>query len=325
MDQKCNAQNDRRGRFDRRALSPFAMPALLVGLFVFFCIQAPETFASYTNFRITIGAQSIIVLLALALIVPMRAGDFDLSVSAIMVLSGVTVGVLYAAGLPLAFACMGALLIGPIAGLINAMLVVLFGFDSLIATLGTMTIFGGLASLVSNNALITSIPLELMTFSIERTLGFTTPVWIGWALALMIWYVFDHTATGNHLLAIGADRRDAELAGVHGGWLRMWAFVFSGCLSAFVGLLYAGSLGAVSSTASASYLLPPITAVYLGVSAIQLGRFNVAGTLIAIYLLAIGSAGLQVIGLRDWVVDVFNGLCLIGAIAFTKMFHRREG
>lgn len=322
-DHECETHGENPRRSNLYALGPFAMPMLLVGMFVLFCILAPEAFASYSNFRITIGAQSIIVLLALALMVPMRAGDFDLSVSAVMVLSGVTVGVLYAAELPFALACAVALLVGPIAGLLNAVLVVLLDFDSLIATLGTMTVLSGLASLVSNNALVTSIPDELIMFSIERMLGYASPVWIGWLFALLIWFVFDHTATGNHLLAIGADRKDAELAGVQATRLRIWAFVFSGSLSALVGLLYAGSLGAVSATASTSYLLPPITAVFLGASAIQLGRYNVGGTLIAIYLLAIGNAGLQLLGLHDWIVDVFNGLCLIGAIAFANIFHGR--
>jgi ribose transport system permease protein len=68
--------------------------------------------------------------------------------------------------------------------------------------------------------------------------------------------------------------------------------------------------------------LPPITAAFLGTSAIKLGRFNVVGTLVALYLLTVGITGLQLLGLQSWISDVFNGACLIFAVGFTILVRR---
>jgi ribose transport system permease protein len=304
------------------ALGPWAVPLLLVVLFVAFSLAAPRTFASVANVRVMIGGQATIVLLALAVLVPLRAGDFDLSISAVMILTGVTLGVLTAHGYPVVVACFLVVLLGLVLGMVNGWLVVRFGIDSLIATLGTMTILGGLAGLISGNALITSIPTALTDFAASRFLGFGTPVWAGWIVALLLWYLFELTPCGRYLLFIGGNREAARLAGLPVAALRQGAFVFSGTLSAVVGLLYAGSLGAVSPSAGKAYLLQPITTAFLGASAIKLGRFNVVGTLVAIYLLAVGITGLQLLGLQDWVADVFNGACLIAAVGFTLLFRR---
>jgi ribose transport system permease protein len=304
------------------AFGAWAVPLLLAVLFVAFSIAAPRTFASFANVRVMIGGQATIVLLALAVLVPLRAGDFDLSISAVMILTGITTGVLTAHGYPLAAACLLALLIGPIAGAINGLRGVRFGIDSFIATLGTMTILGGLAGLISNNALITTIPASLTDFAAWRFLGFGTPVWAGWLTALLLWYVFEWTPCGRYLLFIGGNRNAAQLAGLRVNAFRQGAFLFSGTLSAVSGILYAGLLGAVSPSTGSTYLLQPITAAFLGASAVKLGRFNVAGTLVAIYLLAVGITGLQLLGLQDWIADVFNGACLIAAVGFTILFRR---
>jgi len=304
------------------AAGPWAVPLLLVVLFIAFSIAAPRTFASLANVRVMIGGQATIVLLALAVIVPLRAGDFDLSISAVMILSGITLGVLTAHNYPLAAACLLAALIGPAAGAINGLLVVKFGIDSFIATLGTMTILGGLAGLISGNALIVSIPAKLTGFATCRFLGFGTPVWAGWIVALALWYIFEWTPCGRYLLFIGGNRAAAQLVGLRVNAYRQGALIFSGALSSVAGLLYAGLLGAVSPSAGSAYLLQPITAAFLGASAIKLGRFNIAGTLVAIYLLAVGITGLQLLGFQDWIANVFNGACLIGAVGFTILFRR---
>ena len=306
----------------RAAVGRWAMPLLLVLLFIAFSIAAPQTFTSLTNVRVMIGGQAIVVLLAMAVLVPLRAGDFDLSIASVMILSGVGVGVLTARGYPAPAACSLALLMGLVVGVVNGWLVVRLGIDGLIATLGTMTILGGLARLISSNALITTIPRELTDFADGRFLGLGAPVWAGWLVALSLGYVFELTPCGRYLLFIGGNRSAARLAGLRVDAFRHGAFIFSATLSAGVGLLYAGSLGAASASAGRAYLLQPITAAFLGASAIQLGRFNVAGTLVAIYLLAVGITGLQLLGLQDWISDVFIGACLIAAAGFTLLFRR---
>jgi ribose transport system permease protein len=308
--------------FSWAVFGPWAVPALLVILFVTFCFASPGVFATTDNVKIMVGGQATIVLLAMAIIIPMRAGDFDLSISAVMILSGVVAGVLTAHGYPATVAFGAAVLLGPAVGLINGLLVVAFGIDSLIATLGSLTILTGIGRLISDEQLITSIPTGLIDFASYKFLGFATPVWAGWVVALALWYTFEFTPVGRYLLFIGGNRDSAKLVGLRVSRFRFGAYVASGTLSALIGLLFAGSLGSVDPGAAGAYLLPPITAAFLGASAIKLGRFNVMGTLVAIYLLAVGITGLQLIGLTGWISDVFNGGCLIVAVGFSILFRR---
>jgi ribose transport system permease protein len=301
---------------------PWGVPLLLVIFFISFSIAAPHTFWSLVNVRAMISGQATVLLLAMAAIVPLRAGVFDLSVSSVMILTGCTLGVLTAHGVPAAAACILTVFIGPVVGVINGLLVVRLGIDSFIATLGTMTILTGLATLVSAGSVVTTFPAGLTHLATYQFLGLPTPVWAGWILALVIWYVFELTPCGRYLLFIGGNPGAARLAGLRVNALRLSAFLVSATLSAVAGLFFAGSLGSVDPSAGASYLLPPITAAFLGASAIKLGRFNVVGTLVAIYLLAVGITGLQLLGLQGWIIDVFNGACLIVAVGFSVLIRR---
>jgi ribose transport system permease protein len=306
------------------AVGPWAVPLLFVILFATFSFAAPETFATTTNVRVMIIGQATILLLSMAILIPLRAGDFDLSVGAVMILAGCTLGALTAQGYSMATACVLALLIGPVVGIINGILVVRVGINSFIATLGTLTVLDGLSRLISDGALITTVPAGLVDFTRRSLFDLTMPVWLGWLVVLIVWYVFEWTPVGRYLLFIGNNVSAARLAGLRVNTYRQGVYVVSGTLSAIAGVLLAGGLGSVDPTSSGAYLLPPITAAFLGASAIKLGRFNVAGTLVAIYLVAVGVTGLQMLGFDSWIADVFNGTFLIFAVGLTIFLRRRS-
>jgi ribose transport system permease protein len=147
-------------------------------------------------------------------------------------------------------------------------------------------------------------------------------VWAGWILALLIWYIFELTPLGRYMLFIGGNRSAAQLAGLQVKTIRQSGYLITATLAAVAGLLYAGSLGSVDPSSSGSYLLAPITAAFLGASAVKIGRFNVIGTLVAIYLLVIGITGLELLGAQYWISDVFNGGCLVVAVGFSILIRR---
>ena len=175
---------------------------------------APDTFATTVNFRVIVAGQATIVLLALALVIPLRAGDFDLSVAAVMILVGCMVGSLSEDGHSTAVACGFALLIGPIVGFINGLLVVRVGIDSFIATLGTFTVLVGLSRFVSGGTFVTTVPQDLIELCRRSVFNLSLSVWVGWFLALAVWYVFECTPVGRYLLFIGSSISAAKLAGL---------------------------------------------------------------------------------------------------------------
>lgn len=302
-------------------VGPWAVPIFLVLLFIGFSIATPA-FGTVDNARIIITNQAVVVLLGMAIIVPLRTGDFDLSVSSVMIVSGATIGVMHSNGYS-GWAAIGlAVVVGPVVGLINGVLVVRVGIDSFIATLGTLTILTGVVSLMTKGALITTFPEGLTGFAEHRILNFPMPVWVGWAIALGLWYVFEKTPAGRYMLFIGGNRGSAQLAGLRVNAYRQGAFLVSGTLSAIAGVMFAGGLGSVDPSSGTSYLLPPIAAAFLGASAITIGRFNVVGTLFAIYMLAVGITGLQLVGLDRWIANVFNGVSLLLAMAFAILLKK---
>jgi ribose transport system permease protein len=98
-----------------------------------------------------------------------------------------------------------------------------------------------------------------------------------------------------------------------------------GFLGGFAGIVLVGILGAVDPSIGPQFLLPPYAAAFLSTTTIQLGRFNVVGTLVGLYLLAVGITGLQLFGVASWISDVFNGGALILAVGFARLARLRSG
>lgn len=293
---------------------------VLVLLCVVFSLVVPQTFPTSANFRNIVNSQAVILVLALAVTLPLRAGDFDLSISAVMALSASIIAVLvHKHHVPLAEAIPLAVGASLLVGLVNSLLVVVLKLDAFVATLGTMTAVLGLTSVLTAGEVIGGLPASLSRFANTPVLALPASVVYGWVLVAVFWYVYEHTPFGRYLLFTGGSREAARLTGVHVNLTRATAFIVASLISAFAGILFAGGLGAVDPNVGGAYLLPPYAAAFLGSTTIQIGRFNALGTLIGLYLLAVGVSGLQLLGAAGWVSDVFNGVALIVAVAFAKL------
>jgi ribose transport system permease protein len=304
---------------DRRILERAAILLVGVVLYILFSALSPHVFFTAATFQVIVGGQTTVLLLAIAATITLRAGDFDLSISAEMVLSGCVAGILYAQhNWPAGLAICAALLVGLAAGAVNGFFVVVVGIDSLIVTLGMVTLLTGVANAITGSNLVTAIPDSLETFSRTKLLGLPSAVWIGWAIALAVWYVFEYTPVGKYMAFIGGSRPAATLAGINVGRTRFVSYLAVGLLSSLAGILLAGTLGAMDPSSGSAYLLSPYAAAFLGATAIQPGRFNIMGTLVGLYVLAIGIQGLNLIGVQGWISDVFYGAALLLAVSFAR-------
>jgi ribose transport system permease protein len=310
----------RRVRARRARLGGLAIPGILVAEIILFSIISTD-FATSTNFRLLISGQATVVFLGIAATIPLRAGDFDLSIAAVMLFSACTVPLLAAHGWPLGLACLVALVFGMAVGAINSLLIVKLELDGLIVTLGVFTVLGGVTQKISNNSFVSGVPSALREFSSHTLLGLPMPVWIGWLLVLLTWYVFEYTSAGRHLLFIGGNRSAAFMAGVKVTRLRVTALIVCSTVAALAGIFLAGTLGTIDPSSGSSYLLPPFTAAFLGASVLQVGRFNAIGTLVGVYLIAVGVDGLQLLGVFGWVTDVFQGAALLVAVVLARLLR----
>lgn len=137
-------------------------------------------------------------------------------------------------------------------------------------------------------------------------------------IADILWFVLDHTPVGRYLYAAGGNARAARLAGARVDRIVFGSLVASSTLAALAGVILAAKLGIGSHEVGPPYLLPVFAAAFLGSTQIKAGRVNVLGTIVAVYLLAVGMKGLQLAGAPSFVNDLFNGGALIIAVALAS-------
>jgi ribose transport system permease protein len=293
-------------------------------LFLAFSVALPESFQTGGNLQTMVNSQAVIVLLAIGLTLPLRAGDFDLSIAGTLTASGALTAALVTHDHSVAFAIAAALLLGLVVGLVNSLLVVRVGVDAFIVTLGMGTVLGGLAYAFTNSGVLTGFPDGLVNIARTELLGLPALTWYGWALVLVAWFVYERTPYGRYLLFVGGSRDAARLAGLRVDALRASTFIGSALIAAVAGILLASSIGSLDPSLSGQFLLQPFAAAFLGATTITVGRFNALGTLVGIYLLVIGITGLQLLGVEPWVSDVFNGGMLVLAVAFATLAAKSQ-
>lgn len=305
----------------RGLVERWALLGLLIGLFLL-CVATIPAFRSVNTLTAMLGSQAIVLMLALVATIVFRAGDFDLSIAAIMVASACIVAEMSSRGMSPAVVLPVAILFGAAVGLLNGFLVVVIGVDSFVSTLGVFTAVSGVAYAITDNQVIGGVPDFYVNLARSKVLDLPMIAWYAWILAIVLWYVYERTPLGRYLLFVGGNRDAARLAGLSVTKLRMGTFLVSGTASAAIGVLLVGYLGAMDPGIATQYLLAPFAAVFLGATAITVGRFNALGTVIALYLLMVGITALQILGAEPWVSNLFNGAALVIAVSVAKLASR---
>jgi len=303
----------------------FGVLFVLVIVLVSFSLALPHTFFTQANFDTIISSQSAILLLVLASAFPLRTGNFDISVANVMIFSGTVMGV---CSINHHWPILAAVLLGMVAagvcGIVNGFLVVVIGIDSLVATLGMSTVYAGISYALTNTQVLSGFSPGLERFAQIDFLNLPGAVWAGWALAIVVWVVFEFVPFGRKLLFIGGNRQASQLVGLPVRRLIFTSFVLASLIAGVAGMILAGSLGSLDPTSGTSYLLPPLAAVFLGAATIQVGRINIVGAVIAMYLLAAGVTGLELFGASDWVSQVFQGATLVVAVGVSSIIRVRR-
>lgn len=307
--------------FERVAL--LIVWALLIGLFT---ALLPKSFLNWGNFSIMFASYAPAALLALAIIVPLTAGDYDLSVGATLTLSASMIGVLNVwYDIPIELVLLIVLATSVVVGLVHALFIIYFRVPSLVVTLGTTSVMSGIVQWMTNSSTIGGIDNALINAVVGyRLFGIPYAFYYALVAAVIMWYVFDYTPLGRRLLFVGRGREVARLNGIAVNRVRLGALLMSAVLSACAGILYAGVLGSADPYSGLNYLLPAFAAAFLGATTIQPGRFNPWGAIVAVYFLATGITGLSMMGIPLWVTNVFNGGALILAVTISQITRGRE-
>jgi len=306
-------------------LHPRRMSAIyvFVAIFVLFSLWVPNTFLSGTTWKTLLDEQAITAIVAVGLIVPMAAGAFDLAVG-----SEVGFGVILAAWLladkhvALVPALALTLLAGAVIGVTSGLLITRVRIDSFIATLGVSSILTAMTTAVSGGEEVLNLPSRFEGLGSNQLLGLQYPVYYLIVVAAVAWYVLERTPIGRRIYATGGNVEAARLSGINTRRVIICTLVAGGVIAMAGGALLSASLDAGDPSVGPSYLLPVLSAAFLGSTQIKPGRFNVLGTVLAVYVLATGVKGLELAGAPDWIPDLFNGLALLIAVGVAKTQRR---
>lgn len=288
--------------------------------------QTSSTFPTLDNFATIFGSQAVIALLTLGLVIPLAAGDYDLSIAFNLTLSAMLLAILNVHHhWPVLLAVAVAVATGALIGIINGAIILFFRIDSLIVTLGTGTFIQGVVLWISGSNTISGVSQGLVNWVVVyRLLGIPVEFYYALLLSLVIWYVFELTPLGRRILFVGRGRNVARLSGIHVGRIRCGALVASGVISALAGVVYAGTTGAADPTSGTQLLLPAFAAAFLGATSIYPGRFNPIGALGAVYFLVTGITGFQLLGAQSYVQQLFHGGALVLAVVLSQLARKRE-
>ncbi|MCB9993497.1 MAG: ABC transporter permease [Hyphomicrobiaceae bacterium] len=317
---------DREGFSLAKFGSAYFLLGVLILLFLVFSWLAPHSFPTPFNMQTMGTGKSIVALLALAVMVPIAANEFDLSVGyGIGLFHILTMGLMVFSGLPWFVAVPVVLLAGALLGLVNGLLVAWAKISSFIATLGTGTVIYGLSQWYSGGLQIVSptpLPREFLGLT-SVIYGVPWPVIVVLVVAVAMWICAEYLPVGRYLYVTGANRRAAELMGIPTGRYVVGSFIVSGVLTALAGVFLASQLRIGQGGTGPEFLLPAFAAALLGATAVRPGRVNVWGTVTAVAVLAVGVSGLQQLGAVFYVDPLFSGTTLILSVGLAGWVGRR--
>lgn len=292
---------------------------LFVLLFIVFSVWEPSTFLTLQTWQLLVDSQAISGLVAIGLIVSLSAGVIDLAVGAEAGFGGIVVAWLLARhGVPIPLAILLALTAGAVVGWVLTTLVVRTRIPSIIATLAMSSILIAVINWISDSQQILDLGLSFQHIATNELFGVTYPVYILIGVSLIVWYFLERTALGRRIYATGGNVEAARLAGVRTSRMILLATITCGVIAALAGVLASSQLATGDPTVSQSYLLPAFAAAFLGSTQFHGGRFNVAGTLMAVAVLAVGVKGLQLAGAPIWLPDLFDGVALLAGVGFAQ-------
>jgi ribose transport system permease protein len=308
-------------------LERYALVLVFACCVVGFGVAAPDTFLTTVNVRNIVSNQSVLAIVALAAIVPLVGGQFDLSLGASVGVSAIVCGaVLGHADLGTIPAVVCAISASTLVGAVNAFIVTRLNVNSLIATLGMSSVLaGGLSWYTKGTTISDGIPDGWQSFGTGLLYGVPIAIYVVLTIALALGYVLTRTPFGRQLEAVGSNPRAATLVGINTPRVTAASFVLAGSLAGVAGVLQVARSASASPTAGPALLLAMVSAAFLGATTIRPGKYNILGTLVAVLFIGTTVSGLALSGVPYFVEPIFNGAALILAVALTSVFARRRG
>jgi ribose/xylose/arabinose/galactoside ABC-type transport system permease subunit len=304
-----------------------AVLALLVGISAYFGIAEGGKFLSHANIENLLASVSILWVVSMGMTFAVLTGGIDLSVGAMVALSGLVLAKLFAGlGTPALLAVVLTVLIGAlIGGGVNGMLIGRAGLSFFVVTLGTASLFQGFVSIWSQTK-TTYIDSSLIDgIGFGSAFGLVTPIWIMLSVFVISFAVLRWTYFGRDVYAVGGNVDAARLSGIHVTRTLVAVYAIVGFCAALAGVIEAGRLGASSPIVGADIPLAAAAAVLIGGTSFVGGIGGVTGTAVGVLFIGTLQNGLAIRGVSSFWQQVVTGAILIFAVGIDRLQQNPAG
>ena len=293
--------------------------AALIAVCVFFSIASPFFLKSSNLLNVMVNTV-VVGIVAAPLTLLLVARQVDLSVGSGVALAATTLAVALEMGYGLGVAVLGAMGAAMLVVIVNAIAITKFRVNSIIATLGTLVAFRGLAKLEGSGRNIRVDDFDFLGRTRINILGLEVPLAVLILLAVLafFWVLMSQTRYGRHMYGMGANPKAALLAGIKLERNVVIGFLLTGLAVGLAALISVSQIGAVAPTTGQGLELLAITGIILGGASLGGGRGTIPGIIVAILILAVLDNGLTLSRVTSFWQEVVRGAILIGAVALDQ-------
>ena len=300
----------------------------VIVLFIVFSLTAQNFFSMRTVLTLALQT-STITLMGIGVTFAIITGGIDLSIGSVVALSG-TIAVMTAiAGVPIWLSMIIGLLVGVVCGLLNGLMITKMKLPPFIATLGMMMVARGVG-LTITNANAKPAPEgfgELGNGTVFGTgpqfPGIAYPVLIMIAVAIICHLILSKTRLGRYTYAVGSNEEAARLAGIKIQHVKNLNYIFSGLLSALVGIILASRMITSQPNSGQGYEMNAIAAAVIGGASLMGGVGTITGTVIGSFIIGRLTVGLTMAGANYFMQQIVIGLVVIGAVTVDQLKGRK--
>ncbi len=283
-----------------------------------------QYFFTGANFRAMAVGFAPTAIIAVGMAILLVSGGFDLSVGAVLALSGTVVAKLMLAGLDQALAIVAVLALGGFVGLVNGLLVTKIRVNPLVATLGTLSAARGISLVLTEGYSVIGLPQSFGTVGNEHLFGMPYMVVIMFVVVIVGDLALRHTRFLRQVYYIGSNEAAARLSGIRVDRVKIFTYVLTAVLSALSGVLLASRLMAGTPTAASGMELQVLAACVIGGASLTGGEGSVLGAFLGVVFVGMISNAMTMLAVSIYWQQVVTGAILIIAVAIDMLIRRRS-
>jgi ribose transport system permease protein len=290
----------------------------MIALVILNSLLFPRIFPTIANFSAILRGLAFDGMMVCGMMLLLVAGTFDLSVGGTFSMAGVVAGwLMKSQGVPVPIAVLGGVAAGFAAGMLNGLIVARAKVNALIATLGTMGIYRGIAVLLGGPG-ITFLPASFSRPGQSVVLGLQGPVWLMIVIVMLFHFLLERTRLFRQYYYIGNNAKAARLSGIDVGRMQILGFTLMGLLAGIAGIAFASRVGTSVSVSGDGAELRIITAAILGGASLNGGKGTIWGGLIGVAFVALINNALIIGSVSAYWQSIITGIVLVLAVALDR-------